>query len=412
MNVLASNLRRTRGVVLLNVLILVVIVSIMLVGMTGLMVSDYGMIKTENNYAMVLEVAEAGVNYELRKISVDATTADQKHLTGAAGTTYTTSAGTFSVYVTQRNSDGSETTPWVAGSNLWIYSSGTLNGVTRTVKVAALGSGTTPTGNYAVFGVSEGIINGTPTFISSDVGTNGFFTFNGHPGITGSVIFNGVTSNWQSPPNGSYNVVHNLLPLVWPTVESLAVGTFGVSGLSYVAAHNDNALASPAISNNMVLTNGSSNQTFVGKAGGANYYLTSLTMNGSSQVLFDNTAGPITIWVGPSGSSSTFVFSGGTAAIKMSSDPTKAVRIYIATNNDVQLNGNTELDAGLYNVNLAGSGRIIFNGNPAMYGTIVANKFTFNGNPQVHAVGGYFAPTGTTSYYKCVQPWTEVGGVN
>ena len=95
----------------------------------------------------------------------------------------------------------------------------------------------------------------------------------------------------------------------------------------------------------------------------------------------------------------------------MTADPTKPVRIYLATTNDVILNGNSELDAGIYNVNNSASGRVIFNGTPNIYGMVISNMFTFNGNPTVGAVQGYFYPNGTTSYYGCVPPYSEVGNV-
>ncbi len=409
--------QKRRGAILLHVLIFLVIISILLAGMAQLMVSDYSIVKVENDYSNSLVVAEAGINYELRKISTNSATADQKQGTGPAGTSYTTAAGTFQVYVTQRNPDGTEPTPWVPGKNLWIYSTGGVNNLTRSVKVAAVAYTNTPTANYAVFGVSEGLMNGSATTVNGDVGTNGFFNFNGHPTVTGNVTFNGAGSNWQSPPNGSYTVVHNANAVNWPTVETIAVNTFGAQGLSYVAAHNDNALASPAIPTtgqnaNMVLINGNGNQTFAGKAGGANYYLTSLTCNGNSKIVFDNTNGPINIWFGPSGTSSTFVFNGGAAAVKSTPASPNAVRIYLATTNDVILNGNSELDAGVYNINNAATGRVIFNGTPNIIGAVFSNKFTFNGNPTVSAVQGYFSPTGSVLYYGCVPPWFEVGGVN
>jgi Tfp pilus assembly protein PilX len=403
---------KNRGSILLNVLIFLIVISILIAGMANLMLSDYSIVKVENDYSNSLVVAEAGINYELRKISNDDTTADQKNATGQAGTSYTTAAGTFQVYITQRNPDGTEPTPWTPGKNLWIYSTGGVHNLKRSVKVAAVAYTNVPTANYAVFGVSEGLMNGSATTVNGDVGTNGFFNFNGHPTVTGNVTFNGSGSNWQSPPNGTYAVVHNANPVNWPTVETLAVTTFGSQGLSYVAAHNDNALASPAISSNTVLINGNGNQTFFGKPGGANYYMTSLTCNGNAKVVFNNTNGPIYIWFGPSGTSGTFVFNGGIAAIKMTSDPTRAVRIYLATTNDVILNGNSELDAGIYNVNNSATGRVIFNGTPNIYGTVIGNKFTFNGNPTVSAIQGYFSPTGSVLYYGSVPPWQEVGGVN
>ena len=405
---------RKRGAILINVLAFVVIISIVLAGMGQLMISDYSIVKVENNYANSLAVAEAGVNYELRKITTDAATADQKKSTGAPGTSYTTAAGTFQIYVTQRNNDGTETTPWTPGQNLWIYSSGGVSGLTRTIKVAAVpyNSNSTSGSNYGVFGVTEGIINGYSLVITGDVGTNGGLIVNGSPTITGSIIFNGSAADWEVPPNKTYKVVRNANAVAWPTVEAIAISTFGATGLTYVAAHNDNALASPAIVNNQISTNGSSKQTFVGKAGGANYYLTSLMCNGTNDVVFNNSAGPITIWLGPSGSSGNFTFNGGTAGIKMTTDPAKPVRIYLAITTDVILNGSGELDAGIYNINNAARGKVIFNGSPAIYGMMMGNSFIFNGTPTVTAVLGYFNPTGSVLYYGCVQPWTEIGGVN
>lgn len=412
MTVVRLKTRQHHGAILLNVLIFLVIMSILLAGMAQLMVSDYSIGKVEKDYSNSLAVAEAGINYELRKISNDATLVDQKQTMGTGGASYTTVAGTFQVYVTQRNSDGTETTPWKAGKNLWIYSTGGVNSLKRTVKVAAIPYTNLPPSNYAVFGVSQGLINGSAAMVNGDVGTNGFLNFNGHPTITGNVTFNGPGSNWQSPPNGTYAVLRNTDPVVWPTVEAIAVNTFGSQGLSYVATNNDNSLAQPPINNNMVMTNGNANQTFYGKPGGANYYLTSMVCNGSSQVIFDNTNGPITIWLGPSGSPGTFNLQGGVAAIKMSADPTKAVRVYVATTSDVILGGNSELDAGIYNVNASATGRVIFNGTPNIYGMVIANAFIFNGYPTIGAVQGYFDPTAKVTYYGCVQPWQEIGGVN
>ena len=147
--------------------------------------------------------------------------------------------------------------------------------------------------------------------------------------------------------------------------------------------------------------------TLVGKPGGANYYLTSLTCNGNAKINFDNTNGPINIFMGPSGSSGTFVFNGGTSAVKMSADDTKPVKMYVATNNDVIFNGNNELDAGVYNYNGANSGKIIFNGTPTVYGSFVSNAFILNGNPTINYQAGLFQTTGA-GYYGYNNSWTEL----
>src|SRR5207248_3349236 len=79
----------------------------------------------ESDYASALSLAEAGVNYELRKISADPTVADQVVAGAPTGVTYAFGAGKYRVYC--MNKDGS--TPWTVPNYLYVVSTGTLNGV-------------------------------------------------------------------------------------------------------------------------------------------------------------------------------------------------------------------------------------------------------------------------------------------
>ena len=322
----------------------------MIAGMGSLLTSYYSRSVGETNYSNAINLADAGLNYELRRITANVASADLPGSATPHGNTVSFGNGSFRVYCTM--ADG--VTSWDEQAvPFCILSTGISGSVSRQVKISATGSGLG--GTYAVFGVQQGIMDAAPTIVQGDVGTNGFFTFNNNPTISGNVIFNGATSNWQSPPHATYTVQHKSTAVSWPTVESIATSAFGLLGLTTVSLVNDNLRAVPPIVSPNLLVN-SGTETFVGKAGGANYYLTSLTCNGGTSIAFNNTAGPITIWVGPSGSSSTFNFNGGTASVKMAADSTKPVKIYIATTNDVIQNGNTELDAGIYNVNSSGSG--------------------------------------------------------
>jgi hypothetical protein len=65
--------------------------------------------------------------------------------------------------------------------------------VSRRVRVSAKSYGASA--NYALFGVSSGIINGTASDVEGDVGTNGTLLFNGTPDVYGSVIANTFTLN-------------------------------------------------------------------------------------------------------------------------------------------------------------------------------------------------------------------------
>jgi Tfp pilus assembly protein PilX len=389
---------RIRGAVIIGVLFFLLIISIMLMGIATLAVSHQNLEDVDAKYSAAMDLAEAGINYEFRKISQDASTADQY-----PGTTYSLGGGTFNVYCTNQNGS----TPWSVSSTLYVVATGTAGGVSRTIKVSAIGGATTA--NYALFGMTSGTINGTAAEVNGDVGTNGWMNFNGHPTVNGQVVFNGPGSNWQAPPNGTYNTQHNASAVNWPTVNTIANQQFPNGGLTWLAqaGHNDNSLSVPPITGNAILLNGNGSLTFKGKPGGANYYITSLTCNGNAKINFDNSAGPINIWMGPSGSSGTFVFNGGTAALKMSADASKAVKMYVATTNDVIFNGNTELDAGVYDYNGAGANKVIFNGTPTVYGSFISNAFILNGNPTINYEAGYFTGGGP-GYYGYNNSWTEL----
>jgi hypothetical protein len=397
------------GGVLISALAFVTITSLMVAGIVTLAVSHYAREQTEADYVTALALAEAGVNYEFRKISANVANADQRPNGTSPGVSYTFGGGTFAVYCAKQ--DG--TTPWVPPGTLNVMCTGTINGVSRSLLVSGKGYSITP--NYAMFGVSNNqtsIINGTPTTVGGDIGTDGTFIFNGHPTISGAVDFNGAGSGWAAPPNATYTVNYLPNPVVWPTVSTIASQIVpGGNGLAGLATVNDNATATPPIVNNFVLINGAGTLTLHGKPGGANYYVTSLTMNGTASVVFDNSLGPINIWQGPAGSSSTFIFNGGIAAKTNVQDPTKKVSIYVATTNDVIMNGNTELDAGIYNYNgPANGGNVILNGSPIVNGSIIAYKFTCNGNPTVNYQTGFFQTTGA-GYYGFDDQWLEIGGM-
>jgi len=97
----SSRSRRAQyGGVLISGLAFAAISAFIVVGMLTMTVSNYARSSTEADYEAALGLAEAGVNYELRKLSLDPTTADQ--VSTAASTTL--GDGSFTVYCT--NKDG------------------------------------------------------------------------------------------------------------------------------------------------------------------------------------------------------------------------------------------------------------------------------------------------------------------
>lgn len=387
--------RESRGSALIGVLFFMLIISVLLLGVGSFATMNQQRAKVDSNYAQAMDVTEAAVNKEFNRISIstsDGGSPSSKH-TGTVG------PGTYSAWCT--GIDG--TSNWVAPANLIVWATGTVNGTTRTIKVT--GKGMNTLADYAVFAKVTGNINGTPNIYGS-VGSNHQLNINGSPTITGTVALNGPGTIANINPPGRFTPQFNPDAVVWPTVDSIANASFPSGGLTWLSTHNDNATASPAIVGNSVLMNGVNNLTLVGKPGGANYYLTSLNLNGTSKVIFNNSLGPINVWFGPSGGAGTCNINGGTSSVKMSTDPALACKVYVASNATVNLNGNTELDAGIYAYNGASGGTVNFNGTGDIYGAVISNNFNFNGNPRVHYTPGYF--NSGSGYYGFNDSWLEM----
>ncbi len=384
---------------MIGVLFLIVIVTVMVMAMGTLAVSGRGRADTDSRYAAALDLAEAGINSEFRRITQNVDSA-----TPPSGGTWEFGGGTYTVRTTML--DGS--TAWDKTSlPFLITSKGVYHGVSRTVSVHAglFGQG----GNYSLFGVKAGVVDtlkGSAITISGNLGTNGQLSFAGSPTIGGSIDFYGPTSGWSGGTPSGYTSNHFEDPVTWPTVESIANQQVS-GGLTYLAGHNDNALCASIAGTTLAANKGTI--TLVGKPGGANYYFTNVNMGGNSTILMDNTLGPITIWCGPSGGTGTFRFQGGTATVRSSVDDTKPVRLYSASSSDVTFQGNASIDCGLYNVNEAGLGKINLGGTPDVYGPIITNYFNLNGTVNLHYVPRMFKPI-SNGYYGVVSgTWAEIG---
>lgn len=389
---------RQRGGAIIGVLFVILITSILLLGTGMYAVSHQNRTYTDLRYAKAIDLAEAGVNYELRRISTNVDYADQY-----PGTTLSYGGGTFKVYCANR--DGS--TPWVAPNPLYIYSTGTYDGVSRTVRASVKGY-TTP-GKYAIYTMeSISVWNGSAISIDGDVGSNGILDFSGHPSISGSVYFYGPSAGWYNGIDpGGYSVYTEPVALKWETVEEVANRMFPSGGLIWLASHNDNLSAVPPITTGKI----TNSVTLVGKPGGADYYVTEIYLTGSRTITFDNTLGPVRIWVGPKDGSGRCRFRGGTAAVNVSDNQDKMNYIYVATRDGIDIAGNERLDAVLYCYNKRSDGtpfgHVINSGNPTINGQILAYDADINGNLTVNYVPNPIKPL-NYNYYGFENSWVEV----
>src|SRR5437870_3613128 len=180
------------GYALVTVVLFLIIVSTILGGM-GAFVASHNQIQTvDSRYAAALDLAEAGINKEYNKLSLDTATADQ-----SPGATYDLGSGSYTVYCTNR--DG--TTPWVPSQYLYVIATGTVAGVTRTVKAECKGN--PPDGRYAIYTLNNiSIWKGASALINGDVGSNGKYQYSADPTINGSIFFNGPDAGWSNGDPG------------------------------------------------------------------------------------------------------------------------------------------------------------------------------------------------------------------
>lgn len=396
---MARRRARNRGGVIIGVLFFLLIISILLMGIATMAVSHQNLEDVDAKYSAAVDLAEAGINYEFRKISQNAAAADQY-----PGAAYSFGGGAFKVYCVNR--DGSA--PWAAPNDLYVISTGTVGSVSRTVKVSVKGFGNQ--GKYAVYGIHSVDLQGNVQVVG-DVGSNGPISKGNSCDIAGSVYLNGPGASFTG---SGVTVVTNPQPLIWPTVEEKAPALFpagaqyGTGGLSWLRFHNDNAKAGLPTDGNSASVTGA--VTFVGPG---DYYVTGIALKGNKQVRFDNRQGPIRIWVGPAGGAGSVDFNGTTDATTDSTASGHQVDVLVATTGGVSMQGNSTIAANLYvyNKDAAGNpyGSIVNGGTPDVYGSILAYDVYLHGNPGIHYVPGVKQPS-SIGYYGYDNSWSELNG--
>lgn len=239
----AKSRGKKAGLTLISALAFTVIIGTVLAGVGTLAVSHYGRSESEGIYANAVAMAEAGINYELAWISRDPTDASRAHQVGSPFTgSVPGSDGSFTVSVRQYGAD-CDGGNWAAPEDMCIVSTGTVNGMVRTVRVRGIRKSIFD--EYALYADDEGTFSGGgassgSTEIVGNLGTNGPVTFNGTLNteiVDGELSLNG--SNASSSDTGS-NVVGNGDPVILPTVSEIANSLFP-GGLAYLAGNNSNA---------------------------------------------------------------------------------------------------------------------------------------------------------------------------
>src|SRR5580704_7345105 len=93
-----SSRPRCDGGILLSVLCIATVIATILAGLGTLIVSYYSRVTTDSVYANAINIADAGINYELRRITQNVANADLPTTGTPPGSTVSFGSGTFCVY--------------------------------------------------------------------------------------------------------------------------------------------------------------------------------------------------------------------------------------------------------------------------------------------------------------------------
>src|SRR5215469_3868762 len=132
------HVRKHPGGVFVSTLVFVAVTAFIMAGIGTYTVSHLSRAHAESDYSAAINLAEGGINYELRNVSediLDSNRPDQQYPAAGQNDPYTGSVsgapGTFTVSVTNDPDNGKA---WYAPSDMLLTATGTVNGVTRTVR--------------------------------------------------------------------------------------------------------------------------------------------------------------------------------------------------------------------------------------------------------------------------------------
>jgi Tfp pilus assembly protein PilX len=443
-----------RGGVLVTALIFALVISLFAVGVALVSSSHLDRATVESDYATAIQLADAGVNFELRWLSNDTSTASARahqslpqagQLSAYTGTVPNIpGGGSFTVSVS--NTDGSG--PWSPPNHVLIRSTGTINGISRTVEVTGRSRGLF--GEYAIFSIDEAKMGGSKAFVIGNMGTNGPVSFSGgnpEGNIQGELTFNGypANGNLSGEMRGS-NVWWYPNPVQWPTVSEIAESLF-VGGLTYLKNNNDNDrvksfLASDTeslLSNAITMSIGTGSlekrqfnsfapsRNLQDRPGGnryqngseglygnkviifppGDYYFSGVKMsNGTGEaILIDNASGMVRIWI-----------NGGNAKDSLdlpvlftSSDKNK-FRLYYNNCSEISIGGNSKFYGSIYSHVDGCQSSVKLHGNSQILGSVIFEDIWLTGNSDIIFPndGGGEADSDYALWYGFMNTWREV----
>ena len=327
-----------RGAALLFTLITLAAVAVIAAGIGSLAVAHLNRSVVDQSSAKSLALAECALNFQVQKIDANIgnpQTAFDRTTYNIGYATYGTPSSPYPVGIVTPMKEllglaaGDSCVSWLdaapdiaGGLPVRVYGSASVGGVTRTVRCSASTGGVFS--RWALFGMQSVALGAASVTSDGPVGTNGALTATGAVALTRQGLNGGEASSTVSTPPP----VNCRYPVTFPTAaqvadqEALYCRAFTgkpappyqstiptSSGINDFRLRNDNASALCQDSGGMSLPfpangqiPGGATLALVGKAWGANYFLTGFDCGGAyGAVAVDTTNGPVNLWIVSSG---------------------------------------------------------------------------------------------------------------
>jgi len=244
-----STRSKAAGFTLITALAFSLIVGTVLAGVGTVALSHFGRAHTEGDYASAVSLADAGVNYEIAAASRDLVNLSgvsqigNPHVGTVTDPATNQVIGKYSVYVKPWGSNCDGTGNWAPPADVCVVSTGTVNGISRTVHVR--GYRKSAFDEYAIYAYNVAFVNGVgaagKTGVEGNMGANGDVDFKGAEGssaVKGTLSMNGGSADYTGKDGG--NIANNPDPVFFPSVSQVASSMFA-GGLTWLQTHNANS---------------------------------------------------------------------------------------------------------------------------------------------------------------------------
>ena len=432
--------RKVGGVALITTLALLLMLSLAVAGAGTYAVGHLNFMRRNGDYALAIELADAGANFELRYISDNEYTAAPAHQASSPYVgTIPGLAGQYTVWVT--NTDGSS--PWSPPNPYVIHAVGQVNGATRQIDVA--GHGESMFQPYSVLGSTLVLVTGAGSQISGNVASMTDVDLSGAFGtpITGETILAGPLA--IGPTNATTFRRPNAIIL--PTIDQIVNGTLyngwnwltsnaplnranqnvrefqaGATGTTPLTAATTQAAGGPwtgtnaqsetlATSDVQNLNNGPDGTPTIVLPPG-DYYFTNVNLTGGVHLILDSAGlslpvpkpGLVRIWIQGGLLPDNLV----TTVTTTSTDPS-LVRIYDENPLTFTLGSGVNISACIYSENALPTNVVLITGGALITGSVYGSSISISGGSKVQAPasGSVGNASDFSLYHGFINGWVE-----